>query len=200
LKSKCHLGTSSLSNQTNVINLSYDSNDKFNSKSALVIAHGLFASKASWRAMARRINDATKQRVYTVDMRNHGNSVPYVDSMTYLDMAGDLESFINRIVVEKDKCECVTMMGHSMGGKSTMALVLSDKLNPKNLDKIIVADIAPSTSPSLLNISKILEKLCTIDLSEVSSNLFAARKEIDAKLCEVDVLKNVIFRKKKDIS
>jgi pimeloyl-ACP methyl ester carboxylesterase len=76
--------------------------------------------------MARRINEATKQRVYTVDMRNHGNSVPFVDSMTYTDMAGDLENFINKVVVEKDKCEHVTMMGHSMGGKATMTLVLDE--------------------------------------------------------------------------
>ena len=46
-----------------IINLAYDLNDKFNSKKALVIAHGLFASKASWRALARRINDQTKQKV-----------------------------------------------------------------------------------------------------------------------------------------
>jgi abhydrolase domain-containing protein 11 len=121
-----YLSTSSVSSQKNVVNLSYDSNDKFNSKSALVIAHGLFASKSTWRAMARRINEATKQRVYTVDMRNHGNTAPYVDSMTYADMAGDLENFINKVVVEKDKCERVTIMGHSMGGKATMTLVLGE--------------------------------------------------------------------------
>ena len=45
------------------VNLAYDLNDKFNSKKALIIAHGLFASKASWRALARRINDQTKQKV-----------------------------------------------------------------------------------------------------------------------------------------
>jgi len=43
--------------------LSYDLNDKFNSNKALVIAHGLFASKASWRALARRINEKTGQKV-----------------------------------------------------------------------------------------------------------------------------------------
>jgi hypothetical protein len=47
----------------NVIELSYDLNDKFNSNKALVIAHGLFASKASWRALARRINEKTGHKV-----------------------------------------------------------------------------------------------------------------------------------------
>jgi hypothetical protein len=50
-------------NEPNVINLSYDLSDKFESNKALIISHGLFASKASWRAMARRINEITKQRV-----------------------------------------------------------------------------------------------------------------------------------------
>ena len=108
------------------ISLAYDLNDKFSSRRALVISHGLFASKATWRAMARRVNEATRQRIYTVDMRNHGNSMPYVDNMNYFEMAGDLEKFINEIVVGRDKCEHVSLMGHSMGGKASMTLVLSD--------------------------------------------------------------------------
>lgn len=59
-------------------------------------------------------------------MRNHGDSEPYVDSMTYEDMASDLENFINKIVIEKDKSSFVTLLGHSMGGKSAMTLALRD--------------------------------------------------------------------------
>ena len=51
------------SNSNDLIDLSYDLYDKYNSENALVIAHGLFASKASWRSVARRINDLTKQKV-----------------------------------------------------------------------------------------------------------------------------------------
>lgn len=58
---KCSLSSSS---QPNIVDLSYDLNDKYNSSKALVIAHGLFASKASWRALARRINEHTKQKVF----------------------------------------------------------------------------------------------------------------------------------------
>ena len=49
--------------ESNVINLSYDLSDKFSSNKALVISHGLFASKASWRGIARRLNEITKQKV-----------------------------------------------------------------------------------------------------------------------------------------
>jgi pimeloyl-ACP methyl ester carboxylesterase len=59
-------------------------------------------------------------------MRNHGQSRPYVDNMSYIDMANDLEHFINRKVVEKDKCDHITLMGHSMGGKASMSVVLND--------------------------------------------------------------------------
>ena len=53
----------STSSPNGLVNLSYDLNDKYKSEKALVIAHGLFASKLSWRAIARRINDQTKQKV-----------------------------------------------------------------------------------------------------------------------------------------
>jgi pimeloyl-ACP methyl ester carboxylesterase len=48
-------------------------------------------------------------------MRNHGSSFPYLDSMNYLDMANDLKLFIENVVKQKDKCDFITLMGHSMG-------------------------------------------------------------------------------------
>ena len=53
-----------LSNETNHVDLAYDLYDKYKCDNALVIAHGLFASKMSWRSVARRINEQTKQKVY----------------------------------------------------------------------------------------------------------------------------------------
>lgn len=61
-------------------------------------------------------------------MRNHGDSQPYVDGMTYPDMARDLEHFIRTIVVEKDGASHVSLLGHSMGGKAAMTLVLNNEL------------------------------------------------------------------------
>jgi hypothetical protein len=46
-------------------------------------------------------------------------------------------------------------------------------------------------SPSLHNINAILDKLFSIDLSTLGSNLYAAKKQIDVKLAEIDFLKNV---------
>jgi hypothetical protein len=47
----------------NTIELSFDTNDEYKSDRALIIAHGLFASKGSWRSIARRINEKTKHKV-----------------------------------------------------------------------------------------------------------------------------------------
>ena len=51
-------------------------------------------------------------------MRNHGDSQPYTDRMSYFDMARDLRHFIEKVVIEKDQCDpnSITLMGHSMGG------------------------------------------------------------------------------------
>ena len=38
--------------------------------------------------------------------------------MSYPEMANDLGNFIKAIVVDKDKAESITVMGHSMGGKT----------------------------------------------------------------------------------
>lgn len=179
----------------NIVNLSYELNDKYKSSQALVIAHGLFASKENWRSLAKRINDQTKLKVYTVDLRNHGDSRPYMPNMTYNDMANDLENFVNKIVIEKDQVDHITLMGHSMGGKTVMTLALKDMIGPLNVDQIIVADISPSVSPSLIHIKSYLEKMKSIDMESVGSSLVQARKEIDKILCEIPSLKKDVHQR-----
>ena len=57
-------------------------------------------------------------------MRNHGDTQPCLDQMTYDDMANDLTNFIRKIVIEKDGVKNVSLLGHSMGGKAAMTLSL----------------------------------------------------------------------------
>ncbi|RNA09428.1 alpha beta hydrolase domain-containing 11 [Brachionus plicatilis] len=177
------------------VNLSYELNDKYKSSQALVIAHGLFASKENWRSLAKRINDLTKLKVYTVDLRNHGDSRPYMPNMTYIDMANDLENFVNKIVIEKGKVDHITLMGHSMGGKTVMSLALKEIVGPLNVDQIIVADISPNVSPSLINIKSYLEKMKSIDMNSVGQTLIQARKEIDKILCDLPNLKKDVHQR-----
>ena len=100
---------------------------------ALLIVHGLFGSGRNWGVIAKRLSDT--RRVITVDMRNHGDS-PRADTQTYPEMAEDLAEVIRHIGAPMDVC------GHSMGGKSSMALAL---LHPELVRRLIIADIAPVT-------------------------------------------------------
>jgi pimeloyl-ACP methyl ester carboxylesterase len=72
--------------------------------------------------------------VFSVDLRNHGAS-PWADTMDYLEMADDVLQLIERLGLDRP-----TVMGHSMGGKTAMALALR---HPARVGRLIVVDIAP---------------------------------------------------------
>ena len=99
----------------------------------LVVAHGLFGSGRNFNTLGRKL--AQGRRVILVDMRNHGES-PWDADVSYAAMADDLARVVQgaggRAVV----------LGHSMGGKATMALALT---RPELLAGVVVADIAPVT-------------------------------------------------------
>ncbi len=97
----------------------------------LLIAHGLFGSGRNWRAIAKRLS--ADRQVITVDMRNHAGSF-WDDNHNYSAMAGDLAHCLAEINGPVD------VLGHSMGGKAAMVLALR---NPSNVNRLIVADIAP---------------------------------------------------------
>jgi esterase len=98
----------------------------------LVVLHGLFGSSGNWRGIARELADT--HSVYCVDLRNHGAS-PWSESMDYLAMADDVLQLIARLRLERP-----AVMGHSMGGKTAMALALR---HPSSVSRVIVVDIAP---------------------------------------------------------
>ncbi len=99
---------------------------------AVVILHGLFGSSRNWRSVARAL--APQHRVLCVDLRNHGAS-PWADSMGYLDMAADVAELMARQRLHRP-----LLVGHSMGGKTAMALALQD---PAAIGGLVVVDIAP---------------------------------------------------------
>jgi esterase len=98
----------------------------------LLILHGLFGSGGNWRGVAKRL--AESHEVYTVDLRNHGSS-PWAETMHYFQMADDVRHFIVAHGLVRP-----IVLGHSMGGKTAMALAL---LYPDLVDQLIVVDIAP---------------------------------------------------------
>ena len=98
----------------------------------LIMLHGLFGSSGNWRGIARALGDA--HTLHCVDLRNHGAS-PWADSMAYAEMADDVLQLFDRLGLK-----CAAVMGHSMGGKTAMALALR---HPRRVSRLIVVDIAP---------------------------------------------------------
>jgi esterase len=98
----------------------------------VVILHGLFGSSRNWRSIAKAL--APQYRVYCVDLRNHGQS-PWAASMSYPELAEDV-----RMLIESEGLASPVVVGHSMGGKTAMALALA---HPELLGRLIVVDIAP---------------------------------------------------------
>lgn len=120
----------------------------------LIILHGLFGSRRNWRAIAKGL--AGGHRVWTLDLRNHGDS-PWDDEMTYEAMAGDLRAFMVRHGLEG-----AAVMGHSMGGKTAMALALGA---PELVGRLIVVDIAPVQRPP--DLRRHVRAMAEIDLTGV---------------------------------
>lgn len=121
---------------------------------ALIILHGLLGSSANWRTLAKRF--AQKRSVYTLDLRNHGQS-PWSDTMHYQAMADDVAQFIDPL-----EHKYISLLGHSMGGKAAMQLALE---LPEKINTLIVADIAPVTYSH--DYQQLIEALLAIDLSKV---------------------------------
>lgn len=111
------------------LNLAFDT---VGSGPALLVLHGLFGSGSNWRSVARRLAHA--HTVHSVDLRNHGAS-PWADTMDYAAMADDVLQLMDRLGLERP-----AVLGHSMGGKTAMALALR---HPQRVGRLIVVDIAP---------------------------------------------------------
>jgi pimeloyl-ACP methyl ester carboxylesterase len=104
---------------------------KQNSGFPLILLHGFLGSSDNWRAMSRRL--AEHSCVYSVDLRNHGQS-PHSAVMNHPAMAADLCEFL-----DAEGITAAHLLGHSMGGKVAMRFATE---YPDRVEKLIVVDIA----------------------------------------------------------
>lgn len=102
----------------------------------LIILHGLFGSGDNWQTLARQY--AETHKVYLVDQRNHGHS-PHSDEFSYELMAADLAELI-----EDEGLENISILGHSMGGKTAMVHACN---YDQDVVKLIIVDMAPKAYP-----------------------------------------------------
>ncbi|MBJ3763393.1 alpha/beta fold hydrolase [Maribius pontilimi] len=129
----------------------------------LLIAHGLFGSARNWGVIAKRLSD--RGQVTAVDMRNHGASF-WDDDHSYAALADDLADVV------EDQWD---VLGHSMGGKASMALALR---HPDKVRRLVVADIAPVAYEH--SQQQFIDAMRRLDLDGIES-----RKEADARFAEL---------------
>ncbi|CAG8766234.1 323_t:CDS:2, partial [Dentiscutata heterogama] len=103
----------------------------------LIILHGLFGSKQNWRSLAKVFAQRLNTRVFTLDLRNHGES-PHSEVHNYEVMAEDVVTFMNEHQLKR-----TVVMGHSMGGKVAMTIAL---MQAPQIDQLVVVDSAPTNA------------------------------------------------------
>jgi len=106
--------------------------DEIGSGPEVLILHGLFGMGRNWAGIAKDL--AVSHRILSADLRNHGDS-PWDDAMGYSLMAADVARLI-----ETHCRPPVTVVGHSMGGKTAMVLACE---HPNLISRLAVIDIAP---------------------------------------------------------
>ena len=149
----------------------------------VVILHGLFGSARNWQSVARTLAD--KFTVITVDLRNHGAS-PHHSQMDYPALAEDVGALLAKLALHD-----VTLIGHSMGGKTAMTLALS---KPERIGQLVIVDIGPGSYSN--DYDEMLSAMVGLDLGSVRHRadademLKSAVPETDIRLF---ILQNLLF-------
>ncbi|XP_030034985.1 uncharacterized protein LOC115450950 [Manduca sexta] len=170
-----HYGSTSDNAETvDLAYASYESTaDESSSQSPLVILHGLLGSKNNWNSMSKAIHRTTGRKVISIDARNHGDS-RHSSQHTYVHMAHDVMKLLKKLELSK-----VSLMGHSMGGRTAMVLSL---LCSDLVSSLIVVDISPvRTSPQIFSMASLFDAMSSVSIRPGIA-MSKARKLADEQL------------------
>ncbi|KAJ8087101.1 hypothetical protein PM082_005929 [Marasmius tenuissimus] len=150
-------------------------------KPPIVFVHGLLGSKRNWTSISKMFARASNRPVYSVDLRNHGDS-PHQRPHTYEAMTTDLFHFF-----ETHKLKEATLIGHSMGGKAAMAMALHPDLPKDTLSEVVIEDIAPSRGSLSSEFRAYIETMQRIQDTRVKT-----RKEATDMMLKIEPDINVV--------
>jgi esterase len=134
----------------------------------LLCLHGLLGSSRNWRGVAKSL--VGKYRIFTLDLRNHGQSFHSHDAAVD-SMVDDILRWMDHQEIHRSH-----LCGHSLGGKVVMKLAC---MHPDRVHSIIVGDIAPRDYPEGHHIPT-LDALLSLDLVVIKT-----RKEADILLADL---------------
>jgi len=132
----------------------------------VVFLHGLFGQGRNWNNIARSLSDA--YRVTAVDLPNHGRSA-WTARVDFAEMADQIAGLI-------DADDPVALVGHSLGGKVSMALALR---HPELVERLCVVDIAPVEYRNGSEFSRYIAAMKAMDLDAIKT-----RDDADAAMSE----------------
>ena len=125
----------------------------------MVFLHGLLGSSNNFRYISNSDTIKDRRNSLLIDLRNHGDS-DHHDSMTYEEMANDVIKHLDNLKITK-----FTLLGHSMGAKTSMHIATKIK---DRLDGLIILDAAPKSHRNNLNIygntKGLIDKLSEYDI------------------------------------
>jgi len=133
----------------------------------LIILHGLLGSSSNWSKTGELL--AKRLQVFTLDLRNHGNS-PHSSVFDFTSMVEDLKLFM-----ESRNLRHAAILGHSLGGK--VAMEFADR-HPEMVAKLIIVDVAPkayvSTHKAMVEAMMALDPAKYRNMNEVVTALASA--------------------------
>ncbi|KAH7325315.1 alpha beta-hydrolase [Rhizoctonia solani] len=158
-------GIRQLSASRSPVDLAFERVDplEVKSKSPLLIVHGLYGSKQNWRSLSKAFARTLGRPVYTVDLRNHGDS-PHSSIMDYSAMASDILQFC-----QSKSLSDISLVGHSLGGKVVMAFALNPSLPKDMLSRLVVVDISPAVGPISPEFRRYIDAMKEIDEAKVKT-------------------------------
>ncbi|PVI02756.1 alpha/beta-hydrolase, partial [Periconia macrospinosa] len=126
----------------------------------IIILHGLFGSKKNNRSVSNAFSRALSRPVYALDLRNHGDS-PQEKPHNYTALSQDVLNFL-----KKHNLKDATLIGHSMGAKTVMAMALQD---PDCCANIVAVDNAPVDAALASDFPKYVEGMRKIESAKCTS-------------------------------